>query len=371
VAEGLKVLHQLVPSFSSHDAIGNEVLLIQKHLRNRGLESEIFFEQAGDEDYASKISRLDGRLVNAGVLYHYSIASWIPARIAPWRLKKLVRYHNITPPEFFDPVTEPLPYYACRLGRRQAPLVGLVADGILAASDYSARELAPFTDTPPAHGPVWRDYDALVSQANEAMAERLGIGKARTDILFIGRICPNKAQQDLLLLTRLAKTHVAPDVRLVLVGQAYSKAYADKIVAYAKSLGLRVCADASVTREALEADVLFLEGLRDSDLGGLYKRSRAYVSMSEHEGFGVPLVEAMHFDLPVLAHAAAAIPETVGDAGVVVNKADWAETLAGLAAVLKSEETRARLIDAGRRRRRELDLPAARRAFDAWLARFV
>ena len=359
-----KALHQLLPSFSPRDAIGNEAVIMQRTLRGLGLRSEIFAEQ-GEAKSLDDLFSTD--LAQSALLYHFSIASTIPGRIAPLKLPKLVRYHSITPPWFFNSQGELMAQQACSLGRQQIPMVGVIADAILADSAHNAAEINPYSVKPATVMPLLRDYESLTQLAHRVDALPGSPQFNRPALLFVGRIAPNKCQQDLLILLHLAQKFIAKDLRLILVGGFFSTDFHRQFCDLAAHLGLRIGADLQTDHGA---DVVIPRDVADADMALIYRQARAFVSMSEHEGFGVPLVEAMFFDLPILAHRSSAVPETLGDAGLLVDKSDWPTTLAALRAILQDEELRTTLTSAMRKRRMALSLNSGLKQFNQWLRSF-
>jgi len=355
-----KAVHQLLPNFSPRDAIGNEAVMMQKILRERGLRSEIYAEHG---EAASVDELLASDLGQAALLYHFSVASTIPGRIAPLPALKLVRYHNITPPWFFNNQSELTAQQACSLGRRQIPMVGVIADAVLADSAYNAAEISPYTVRPPTVMPLLRDYDHLVQLTKDIGLNKAQLHVPKPSLLFVGRLAPNKCQQDLLILLHLAHRHITRDLQLILVGGFFSTDFHRLFCDLAAHLGLRISTDVN----AADADVIIPKDVSDADMAALYRQARVFVSMSEHEGFGVPLVEAMFFDLPILAHRATAVPETVGDAGLLVDKNDWPATVAALRAVLQDDGLRTYLISAMQQRRKDLSLSHSKQLFSTWL----
>jgi glycosyltransferase involved in cell wall biosynthesis len=356
----LRAIHQLTGEFSSWDAIGNEILLMQRTISGLGLESRIYAE-SGLAPAESVDQLRPEELGDAALLYHFSVGLRLRAGLVPLSRHVLVRYHSVTPPGFFDDRTELNSRLACGLGRRQLPMVGAIAEAVAADSAYNADEIAPYTRTRPTVIPVLRDYDRLVScrsPLDAALAK-----SSRPTLLFVGRITPNKCQQDLILLLHLSRLHLSKDLRLILVGGAVSENFANRLRSLSSNLGLSLGADLSDDR----ADIVIPESVSDNDMAAIYRHARVFVSMSEHEGYGVPLVEAMHFELPILAHAATAVPETVGDAGLLCDKNDWPGTLACLNSLLFDEGLRAHLLPAMRRRRQELSLVSAEACFKRWL----
>jgi glycosyltransferase involved in cell wall biosynthesis len=180
------------------------------------------------------------------------------------------------------------------------------------------------------------DLDRWAARPRAAAVRRL-YGDGRTNLLFVGRIIPNKAIEDLLRLFAVYQRSIDPASRLLLVGDHWGyEPYLLRLEELARALALE--------------DVVFTGQVEDDELRAYYAVASAYVSMSEHEGFGVPLLEAMLMDVPVLAYRAAAVPDTLGAAGLQFSEKRLPE-VAELAHALASDLELRRAVLAGQRRR--------------------
>jgi glycosyltransferase involved in cell wall biosynthesis len=252
------------------------------------------------------------------IIYHFSISSNLAYYLSGLQSKIWSRYHNITPPHFFNNQNESLVGEICSNGRKQIPFVSAISDLVIADSSYNGDEMRPFTQAPIYTLPIFRDYQALTRlPEDEEMLTRL---KSIADplILFVGRVAPNKCQHDLVQLAYLYRKATGKRVRVVLAGSFFSDDYRKSITSFGKALSMVIA-----EKFDAEADVMVLGSVSDAELATLYRHCKVFVSMSEHEGFGVPLVESLWFDLPVIAHASSAVVETLGSAGLIVDKADW------------------------------------------------
>lgn len=301
-------IHQLLAALSYGDAVSNDALAIQAHLRAAGFESDIFAEHTHSR-LARRCRRLwEYREVSSAdtvCIFHFAIGSGAGRMIhdAPDRL--VTRYHNITPPEFF---AEHLPHLArqCHQGRRELRAFGARTELALGVSEFNRRELeaAGFARTDVL--PVPLDLDRFASGPRSPAVLRL-YADGRTNLLFVGRIIPNKKIEDLLRMFAVYQRSIEPASRLLLVGDHWGyEPYLLRLQELARALALE--------------DVVFTGQVEDDELRAYYAASAAYVSMSEHEGFCVPLLEAMAFDRPVVAYDAGAVAETLGGAGVLIER---------------------------------------------------
>ena len=302
-------VHQVLATLGYGDAIGNEVLGIQRVLRAAGYESEIFVQTADHrledltQDYRDlpEASHPDNLLI-----HHFSIGSRA-SRVAyalPDRMALV--YHNITPPQYFVDIHKPL-IRLCYLGRRELALYKTRCDLALGDSEYNRQELEAIGF--PATGvlPVVPDFSHLAGPANFMHAGQFDDGWV--NILFVGRMIPNKRIEDVIRIFHAYKTWFNPRSRLLLVG-AHSgfERYLSMLYEFIADIGA--------------SDVHFLGHVTNEELTAYYQLADAFLCASEHEGFCVPLVEAFHMGVPVLAYAATAVPATMDGAGLLYDTKD-------------------------------------------------
>jgi glycosyltransferase involved in cell wall biosynthesis len=343
-------IHQLVPVLSPRDAIGDAVLHFQQALRALGYQSEIF---AGLIDrslrHRAHPATVLADRVAAGdvVMYHLSIGSPLAGEFTRLPGRKAIYYHNISPAASVDGL-QPVLARQLRRGRDDLDRLAPAADLSLAASTFSGAELEA------AGAPLVRVLPLPLSV--DRLAPRPARSTAGPALLFVGRFLPHKGQDLLVRTLAVLRATAIPDATLTLVGRVDVPEFADGLRALARRLGVA------------DAVTLLTSPLTDRQLGDIYARSSAFLCASHHEGFCVPIVEAMAFSLPVLALAAAAVPETLGAAGLLVAGDDpllWAELTHRL---LSDQELRARLAVAARGRLAELDESNLATHLDAALA---
>ncbi len=330
-----EALHQFIVGAVPGDAITDHALLLQRWLREAGLCSEIFAESIHPSlagwirPYLEYRPRRRGELV----ILHHSIGSSMVEDLLARDLRFLLIYHNITPPTFFQPFDPGLALQV-RKGREQ--LQRLRGRTVLALADSHFNEADLRAAGYPRTGvlPIVLDPSQYDLEPNPALLKQYR--STGTRLLFVGRLVPNKRQEDLVKLLYWYR-RVDPDARLFLVGDPWLPAYAEWLRELAEGLGLG------------EA-VVFAGHVSQQDLVTYYRLADVYVSMSEHEGFGKPLIESMHLGVPVVAYAAAAVPETLGGAGVLFHRKEF-EALAELVnIVVKDEPLRQRIIARQRER---------------------
>lgn len=332
-----RAIHQLLPNLAYGDAISNEALFIRNQLRARGFESDIYARYIDERvwDHARPFHGADIP-EDSALIYHHSIGSEVTAFAVAHRGPKALIYHNITPPEFYLPFR---PEFSRILAKGLQDLTGLAPEFPLSVgvSAFNAAELAAHGFSNPGVLPLCIEPAHWNHPPDSALMSRLQDG--RTNLLFVGRIAPNKKQCDLLRAFRYYLKH-DPEARLHLVGSAdTSDVYLLHLRDLVKSLGI-------------ERSVNFAGHVNDSQLQAYYRTAHVFWSMSEHEGFCVPVIEAMWFDLPVFAFKSSAVPETLGTAGLLFRaKHDLASIAAATYLIRSDESVRETIIDAQRKQR--------------------
>lgn len=330
-------VHQFHPGTARGDAVTNAMLMIQGILRGLGYESEIYCEQP-DPDVRGVLHPAD-ELPRHGdyvLVVHFSLGFKGIDRITGLAAALVLMYHNITPPELLEgsPVLQGL----ARLGRDQLPLWrDRVAAG-LAISEYNALELRAAGFPVALACPLLFDIDAM--RATAAVPSL-----PRTDdvftVLFVGRLVQSKAQHDLVAAFAVFRDGFQQPCRLVLVGRAQNNG--DDYIT-----GLR----AGIAKLGLTSHVVLAGFVDDKGLRQAYHHADLYVSLSHHEGFGVPLVEAMAHDVPVLAWPCGAVPYTLDDAADLLTDRTPDAVAARMLALALDPASRQAII---RRQRRSLD----------------
>ncbi|HET6965538.1 MAG TPA: glycosyltransferase family 4 protein [Acidimicrobiales bacterium] len=326
-----------MPSFARHDAIGNHVLQLRRLLREAGFESDIFYEHLDPRltGEARPYTECDptsepGRLILYHASTHTDMTEWlIEASIAGQPV--VVDYHNITPSQYFS-VWESRAARSMELGRRQLAQLAPHVTAALADSGYNAEELAGFGIDGAVACPILLDLDEYHQPPDPATAARL------TDHplwIFVGRVAPNKCQHDVVAAFAAYRRLYAPASRLAIVGGATSGRYQRGIEHMVEDLGLQDAVD-------------FPGSAPFPELLAYFHRADVFVCLSEHEGFCVPVIEAMELGVPVVAYSAAAVTETVADAGVLLQDKDPLTVATAVHALLSDDDRRAAVVRAGR-----------------------
>lgn len=333
---------QLTENLMAADAISDNVLALHAALRQGGFDPLLFAacDRLRPEGIAVKnAGSMDRELKDTDVLlYQYSIGSPLTDWFLKQRCRRAIVYQNITPPEYLQPYDAPLAD-AARLGREKlAAMVGQV-EFAFASSEYSAAELRALGYRDVTVLPVLLDFGRYETAADAAMTARLRDGKK--NILFVGRKAPNKCIEDVMLAADYYHAATGRDCRLILCGDESMSGY---------------CRALRELMESLSVEILWLGRVDQRILSACYRESHLFLSMSEHEGFCVPLVESMVYSLPVLAYEAAAVPETLGGSGICFTRKDFSRLASVMDALLYDERLRATVI-AGQKARLEYFSP--------------
>jgi L-malate glycosyltransferase len=314
-------VHQVLATLGYGDAIGHEVLGIQRVLRGAGYDSEIFVETADRRlehlttDYREMVGTTAAEDI---VIHHFSIGSRASrtAYALPGRMALV--YHNITPPEYFLGVHKDL-VKLCFRGRRE--LTAYIPRCVLALGDseYNRQELEALGFARTGVLPVVPGFTHLDLPPDTMTADRFDDGW--TNVMFVGRVIPNKKFEDVIRAFHVYRTKHNPRSRLLLVG-SYSGF--ERYLAMLNGLVARLGTP----------DVHFLGHVSNEELTALYDVADLFLCASEHEGFCVPIIEAFYKQVPVLAFAATAVPATMDGGGVLYETKDPFEVARLMAAIL-------------------------------------
>jgi glycosyltransferase involved in cell wall biosynthesis len=332
------IVNQWVPAAHRGDAIGDSARRVRGLLRAMGHASDIYALTI-DEDLRGDVRPFEDPESAGGdlTIFHFALPSPMTARFASLPRGRILQYHNITPAHFFAPYDAGL-FRLASLGRSELRTLAGRVDLALGDSEHNRQELEQFGFDPTGVMPIAIDVDRIAGAPRRPALET-ALGDGLVNFLFVGRLAPNKRIEDHIRLAEQYKRYVDVDYRFIFVGRT------DGVPRYYATI--RALLD---QYEMPPERFVFTGAVPDEDLAAYYRTARVYISLSEHEGFCVPLLEAMAADVPVLAYAAAAVPDTLGGAGVQFAPKDleYAAELLGVLAF--DDEVRASVI-AGQRRR--------------------
>lgn len=341
-------VHQFLAALNPHDATGTHTLRLRDILRGAGWRSEIFAEAIHD-DLATEAHKHWTYPEHAAdddvALYQFTTSSAVAPYLAEQRLPLIIDFHNFTRPELFAGWE---PGNVTRAAQAADDLELLAPEALLglARSTYSERALRAAGCRRTAVTPVLADYARVTTSPDPRVVAELQARRQAelgADILFVGRVVPSKAQHELVKALWTYRRLYDPAARLHLVGGTSSYAYNKSLYDFVEDLGL-----AAAVRMAGEVS--------DAALSAYFEQADVFLSLSVHEGFGVPLVEAMTSGLPIVARGAGAgaVTETVGDSALLLESGDPPYVAAALHRVCTDDILRRTLADNGRRRAAEL-----------------
>jgi glycosyltransferase involved in cell wall biosynthesis len=337
----MPTVHQLVPFLVPADAISGHTLRLRDALRIAGFDSEIYAEVVHPllKHEAVTFADVVDELNPDVLIYHCSTGSALAEWLVAQKRSFIVSYHNITPARFFEP-WDPVAATNMRRARYQLELLAPRARAALADSAYNAAELIDlgFRDVEVAPLLLGRVSDV---EPDAAMADYLARGSGGVHWLFVGRIAPNKCQHDILGAFAVYRRLFDPDARLSVVGSSACTPYHDWLLRLIDELDLRGAAT-------------LVGGVSDAELAAIFRAADVFVCLSEHEGFCIPLVEAMQHDTPVVAANFAAVPDTVGSGGLVLPDKDVLTVATAVDSLLSHDSLQAQLVAAGWSRAEEV-----------------
>jgi len=319
------------------DAICDEALLIRDNLRQWGYDSQIYAESIHPTLAKEVLPYRRYRCRERGddfLFFHHSIGSEVCDYVRSLPVRLILIYHNITPPEYFKGVDAHI-YKQMVRGRKQ--LEGLKDHVLLALADseFNRQELLKVGYDRTGVLPLPFDVQRYQAPSSEEVMKRFGDGSV--NLLFVGRVAPNKRQEDVIKVFYYYK-RINPRSRLLLVGSSWDPGgvylkWLQGLVAY---LGL--------------ADVHFCGHVPLEELVAYYRLVDLFLCMSEHEGFSKPLLESMYFGVPIVAYSSTAVPHTLGDSGILINEKRY-DVIAELIELLVTDKTLRQKIVAKQRER--------------------
>ncbi len=306
-------IHQIVAGYLPGNAVSNFARLTRKHIRAWGYQSEIYCDPKRTANSLRNDARdlhvlADDCRPNDVAILHITLSSPANLIFPALRCRKVIMFHNITPSRYFRHINPALVRNLDE-GVRQCASLAHVAEVNLVSSQFNAECLLKMGFPHVSFLPFMVDLAEQHRDVNEDYRDRFNDG--RVNILFVGRVVPNKRHDDLLRVFHHFQHAVEPQSRLIMAGSyGGTETYRSLLLSLAKELCLQ--------------QVVLTGGLTQPRLNACYRSASAFLCMSEHEGFCVPLLEAMYHNLPVLAVSSTAIPETLDGAGILFKERNYA-----------------------------------------------
>jgi L-malate glycosyltransferase len=337
------VVNQWVPAAHKGDAIGDSARRVRGVLRGLGHDSEIYALTVDDELREDIRSFHDPAARKGDVtIFHFALPSPMTEAFARLPHGRVLQYHNITPAHFFAPY-DPDIFRLLALGRQEVQTLAGHTDAAFGDSEYNRQELALLGFGNTGVFPIAVDPERLRRAPRRPALEQL-LSDGLMNFLFVGRVVPNKKLEDHIKLAEHYKRYVDTEYRFIFVGKT------DGVPRYYNMVR------ALVAEYQMPADRFWFTGpVSEEDLATFYRQATAYISLSEHEGFCVPLLEAMASDVPVLAYGVTAVPDTLGGAGVCFTPKDLEYAAEVLGELAYNDNLRAEVIAGQRRRLQDFD----------------
>lgn len=305
-------IHQILPSISFGDAISNEVLEIREILKEWGYESDIFAQHIHPKlAHITKIFTEYEKYSSPEniLIFHFSIGSDISKFVKTLPDKKILIYHNLTPYTYFKGINDILVQLLIN-GRKELAEYSTITSLALGDSEFNRKELVELGFKNTGVLPILVDLKNYEQEPDQKILNKFK--DDHTNFIFVGRLSPNKKQDDVIKTFYYYNKCIDQRSRLFLVG-SYNGT--EKYYAYIQELVKR-----------MNLDNVYITGQVDfKELLAYYKLADIFISMSEHEGFCVPLLESMYFGVPILAYNSTAIPYTLDNAGLLFNEKRYAE----------------------------------------------
>lgn len=327
-------VHQILPSISYGDAISNHVLEIRAILNAWGYKSEIYAQYPNIADTKNYLEYKKLSSPENILIFHFSIGSDVSEFVKTLPDKKILIYHNITPYNYFLGINDTLAHLL-RNGRKELAEFSNMACLALGDSEYNRRELAELGFKNTGVLPIIVDFEKYDQEADQRVLNKFA--SDYTNFIFVGRLSPNKAQEDVIKVFYYYNKCINQKSRLFLVGSYEGTE--------------RYCVQLKELIKRLNLENVYITGqVNFKELLAYYKLADVFISMSEHEGFCVPLLESMHFGIPIIAYNLSAVPYTLNGAGILVNEKLYKEVAEMAHIMVEDRSLRNRIIEKQKKR---------------------
>ncbi len=331
-------IDQFVPAFHRGDAIGDTAFHMKRFFLSQGFHSEIYC--LNRDKGLEKSSRLYSEYPMSGpsdiTILHFALPSPLTKAFVRSPSQKVIVYHNLTPHVFFKGFSQEMERIS-RIGREELKSLVPHVTLALADSEFNRQELVELGFQRTEVFPLFIDFEKYNQPVNKFFYTLFD--DERINILFVGRIVPNKKIEDLIRVLFTYKKYVSPLVRLIVVGKTSSlPKYFQGLVRLADEFYLQ------------PEEIRFTGHIPDEEMFALYKVADVFLSLSEHEGFGLPFIESMVFDLPIIAYDCTAVPYTLDGAGILI-KDKRVEYVSELIEIVSHDESVRKKVLQGQRQR--------------------
>lgn len=355
----MKVI-QIMPTVSIGDAVSNDARALAPVIADMGYKTGIYAENIDpriSDSFIHPLARLPKTDPSDVIIFNHSTGTDLCYKLPKMSGRKMMIYHNITPPVFFEEYSRQAQSLT-EYGYKGTKDLAQVIEAVIADSSYNASELKKMgyncdISVRPVLIP-FSDYEKTPDQ--EIMARYSG--DRYVNILFVGRLVPNKKQEDVIAAFAYYKKYVNHKSRLILAGSDNGmENYSRKLKKYVEEL--------------LIDDVIFTGHISFASILAWYRLADVFLCMSEHEGFCVPLVESMFFRVPIIAYDSSAIGDTLGGAGLLISEKDPIQTALLIDRVVSDGGLRKEIIDGQNERLKHFEYSRVRSMFEQQLDRFI
>lgn len=354
----MKVI-QVLTTLSYGDAVGNDCVALMELLKKQGYKTSVYAENIDQRIKIKDIHKIEKFIsVEADdiIIYHLSTGTKLNEWIKTQNCKKIMIYHNITPPIFLEKYSIEAANL-CRKGLEQVKELKNTFDYVLADSDFNRQNLIDMgykcrIDVLPILIP-FEDYNKKPDIITiKKYADNY------TNIIFVGRIAPNKKHEDIIKAFKMYNERYNPKSRLILVGSYNGMAkYYHRLKEYISKLGVK--------------NVVFTGHIRFDKILAYYKIADLFLCMSEHEGFCVPLLEAMHFNVPIVAYDSCAIKGTLGGSGFLINEKNYSEIAGAINRIITDEKLKKTIVNNQDERLEDFDVGYVGKQFLEYLNDYI
>lgn len=350
---------QILPTISFGDAVSNDAIALGDAIRKMGYHTSIFAENIDKrlpQNTVKSIRMISGLSDNDVVIYHLSTGTDLNYKMKEIPGRKLMIYHNITPPDFLRPYNLEAAQ-RCESGLKEAQYLEDIIKYVLADSNYNKRDLESMgyqckIDVLP----ILIAFEDYKRKPYEKILQKYD--DDWVNLIFTGRIAPNKKQEDIIASFYYYKKYFNPRSRLFLVGSGSGmELYESRLKKYVRKLGL--------------TDVYFTGHVKFDEILAYYRIADVFLCMSEHEGFCVPLVEAMFFDVPIIAYDSSAVGDTLGGSGLLIEEKNFGEIAGLIDRIVSDSELRDKVLFNQRIRLEDFNHDKILNQFEKYLKGFI
>lgn len=353
-------IYQVMPTVSFGDAVSNDARAISKVISEMGYKTGIYAENIDKRVSGSDIRRIDKLPAvkkDDIIIFNHSTGTDLCYKLKEMNGHKIMIYHNITPPEFFagySLTSQKLTQYGYKGTKDLADTI----EYVISVSQYNADDLKRMGyKCPMTVRPILIPFSDYDKAPNHQLIDKYS-GDGYTNIVFVGRLAPNKKQEDVIAAFAYYKKFINKKSRLILVGSDSSmEAYSRKLKKYAEALMLE--------------DVIFTGQVSFDSILAWYRLADVFLCMSEHEGFCVPLIEAMYFNVPVIAYDSSAISSTLGGSGLLIDSKDPVETAMLIDRLVKDNDLKNEVVKGQNERLKYFSYENVRNMFVSQLGSFI